>query len=338
MKNVLFLGLGSIGQRHFRNLKKIDKKLNFFCIRQKKNSPQLNDKNKVIIKKFSANKNGIKEITWADIGKHEIDTAFVTNPTSLHVETSLKLARLKINLFIEKPISHDLKDIDKLKNILKKNKLNCEIGFQARYDDLLIKLKKIIKIKKYGDIIKCNINHCHFLPNHHKYENYKISYASNKNLGGGVLLCFSHEIDYAEYLFGKPKKIIPIKISSEKFLNIDVESSAQFSILYKKKIPVIFNLDFIKKNPYRSCEIQFDYAYIKWDLLKNTLVIESKVDKKYRGKIKHRNDLFLKSLRYIKYCFSRNKNAKNTFINSLSNLKTILSIKKSFAKKKIINL
>ena len=127
-----------------------------------------------------------------------------------------------------------------------------------------------------------------------------------------MLLCFSHEIDYAEYLFGKPKKIIPIKISSEKFLNIDVESSAQFSILYKKKIPVIFNLDFIKKNPYRSCEIQFDYAYIKWDLLKNTLVIESKVDKKYRGKIKHRNDLFLKSLRYIKYCFSRNKNAKNS--------------------------
>ena len=26
MKNVLFLGLGSIGQRHYRNLKKIDKK------------------------------------------------------------------------------------------------------------------------------------------------------------------------------------------------------------------------------------------------------------------------------------------------------------------------
>ena len=29
MENVVFLGLGSIGQRHLRNLKKIDRKLNF---------------------------------------------------------------------------------------------------------------------------------------------------------------------------------------------------------------------------------------------------------------------------------------------------------------------
>ena len=39
MKNILFLGLGSIGQRHFRNLKKIDPKLNFFCIREKNSVP-----------------------------------------------------------------------------------------------------------------------------------------------------------------------------------------------------------------------------------------------------------------------------------------------------------
>ena len=35
MKNILFLGLGSIGQRHFRNLKKIDPKLNFFVSERK---------------------------------------------------------------------------------------------------------------------------------------------------------------------------------------------------------------------------------------------------------------------------------------------------------------
>ena len=338
MKNIIFLGLGSIGQRHFRNLKKIDKNINFFCIRKKKNVPELDNKNQVINKKYFTNTKDIKEIGWSDIRKYKIDTAFVTNPTSLHAETSLKLARLNLNLFIEKPLSNDLKNIKKLKNVLIKNKLNCEIGFQTRYDDLLIKLKKIIRSKKYGNIIKCNIDHCHFLPNHHKYENYKISYASKKDLGGGVLLCFSHEIDYAEYLFGKPKKIIPIKMSSEKFLNINVESSAQFSMLYKNNLPVTFNLDFIKNNPCRSCSIQFDYAYIKWDLLKNTLIIESKVNKKYKSKIKDRNDIFLKSLKYVKYRFSKNKDAKNTFEKSLSNLKTILSIKKSFLKKKIINL
>ena len=54
MKNILFLGMGSIGQRHHRNLKKTDKKLNFFCIRSKNNSPQLNDNLKVLKKKIGS--------------------------------------------------------------------------------------------------------------------------------------------------------------------------------------------------------------------------------------------------------------------------------------------
>ena len=36
MKNILFLGLGSIGQRHLRNLKKLKSNLNFYAIRRKK--------------------------------------------------------------------------------------------------------------------------------------------------------------------------------------------------------------------------------------------------------------------------------------------------------------
>ena len=35
--NILILGLGSIGQRHLRNLKLIEPKSNFYTIRKKKN-------------------------------------------------------------------------------------------------------------------------------------------------------------------------------------------------------------------------------------------------------------------------------------------------------------
>ncbi len=56
MQNILIIGLGSIGQRHYRNLKKINKKLNFFSIREKKKSPQLNINNKVIKKTLSHTK------------------------------------------------------------------------------------------------------------------------------------------------------------------------------------------------------------------------------------------------------------------------------------------
>lgn len=338
MKNLLFLGLGSIGQRHFRNLKKIDKRLNFFCIRKKNIAPFLDNQNKVKDKKINLTKIGIKEITFKDIKKCKIDTAFVTNPTSLHVKNAIKLANLNLDLFIEKPLSHNLDGVKDLKKLIKKKKLKCEIGFQTRYDEILLKIKKIIDSRKYGKILKCDIAHCHYLPFHHKYENYKISYASRKNLGGGVLLCFSHEVDYAQYLFGNPKKIIPIKISSEKNLNINVETSAEFSMIYKNNLKVDFNLDFLKKKPVRICNIQFEKGNLKWDLLQNKLTIKTNFLRKFKNKKRKRNELFLKSIKYVKKNFSKNKNGKNTIENGIKNLHTILKIKKSLNLKKIIKL
>ena len=48
--NILIIGLGSIGQRHLRNLKLIEPKSNFYAIknRRKKSAPLLNNFNKVL--------------------------------------------------------------------------------------------------------------------------------------------------------------------------------------------------------------------------------------------------------------------------------------------------
>ena len=48
--NVLIIGLGSIGQRHLRNIKKLYPKTNFFSYRRVFKTPSLNNLNQV--KKF----------------------------------------------------------------------------------------------------------------------------------------------------------------------------------------------------------------------------------------------------------------------------------------------
>jgi predicted dehydrogenase len=95
MKNILIIGLGSIGQRHFRNLKKINKNLKFFAIRRKKKAPQLNNNNKVVKRKFLSQKNQIKEINFNQIANFKFDLALITNPTSLHLQTAIKIAKKK---------------------------------------------------------------------------------------------------------------------------------------------------------------------------------------------------------------------------------------------------
>jgi predicted dehydrogenase len=328
MQNILIIGLGSIGQRHYRNLKKINKNFKFFSIRKKKKSPQLDINNKVIKKKFLCNQNQIKEINFNQINNLKFDLALITNPTSLHLKTAIKIAKKKINLFIEKPISHNGKMVYKLLRLINKNKLICAVGFQTRYDDLLNKLKNIIDSKELGQVQKCYIEHKHYLPYHHLYENYKVSYASRKDLGGGVLLCFCHEFDYANFLFGKPKFSYCSTQNSKK-LRIDVENSAIVVAKYPKNINVIFDLDFWKKKPVRSCKIQFDNGYIEWDLLKNLLKIdkEGKI-KTLKSKFKKRNDLFVEELKNVLEAIKLQKLPKSNIINGISNIEDIEKIRK----------
>jgi len=328
MKNILIIGLGSIGQRHYRNLKKINKNLKFFSIRKKKKSPQLNINNKVVKKKFSCKTNQIKEINFKEINNFKFDLAIITNPTSLHLKTAIKIAKRKINLFIEKPISNNTKMVFKLLRLINKNKLICAVGFQTRYDDLLNKLKNIIDSKELGQVQKCYIENKHYLPYHHLYENYKTSYASRKSLGGGVLLCFSHEFDYANFLFGKPKFSYCSTQNSKK-LKIDVESSVIVVAKYPKNVNVIFDLDFWKKKPSRICRVQFENGLIEWDLLKNYLKIDKggKV-KILKSKFKKRNDLFIEQFKKVIDSIMLQKAPKSNILNGISNIEDIEKIKK----------
>ena len=50
--NILIVGLGSIGQRHLRNLKEIDSKIKIYAYRRTFNTPTLDNQNNVIKKNF----------------------------------------------------------------------------------------------------------------------------------------------------------------------------------------------------------------------------------------------------------------------------------------------
>ena len=98
MKNIncLFIGLGSIGQRHLRNLKKIlNNKIKFYAFRKTRHVPLINQKGQKvkgsIEKKF--NIEIIKKLNFAY--KKNIDLVFITNPSSMHIHTILSLKNLK---------------------------------------------------------------------------------------------------------------------------------------------------------------------------------------------------------------------------------------------------
>ena len=126
--------------------------------------------------------------------------------------------------------------------MLNKPKIKTMMGFQLKFNPLILKLKQLIEINSIGKIYNIFIHHGEHINDFHPYEDYKVSYAAKKSLGGGVILTQIHEIDYLLFLFKKYKiKILdtfPSKISN---LKIDVEDSLNANLkLENKKNQKIF--------------------------------------------------------------------------------------------------
>ena len=331
-KKVLLIGLGSIGQRHYRNYKKINNKTQFFAIRKIRKSPELSKNNLIKNNRLDLKKKKIKEITDSTAQKMKFDIVFICNPSSLHLKYAIKFAKKNTALFIEKPLSHNSDGLKTFKNKINKNKVICAVGYQLRYHKFLHKIKKIIDNKSLGKIKKVEIFNQHYLPYHHKYEDYRIGYAAKKKLGGGVLLCFIHEIDYSNFLFNNPISVRCISKKKSK-LEIDVEDTADLECEHnidENNFLVKIKLDFIRKKEKRTCKILFQHGEIKWDLKMDKLEIikRKKLIKKLNSKIS-RNLLFKKQLIEFNKSINIKKQPLSNVNNGISSLKVVMLAKKS---------
>ena len=120
---ILVIGYGSIGKRHINNLSTIPK-IEILVLTKRKNDDFLK---KMKCKIFNSLDEAINEKPMA---------AFITNTTNLHIQTAIKLANAKINLFIEKPLSHSFKGISELLKIIKKYKLLTYVGCNLRFHQI----------------------------------------------------------------------------------------------------------------------------------------------------------------------------------------------------------
>ena len=138
MKAVI-LGYGSIGKRHCRNLSKL-KNIQCLVVTNRK-TVKLPSKN---FQKF----NSLDECL-----KLNPDVGFITNESSKHVKTAIKLANAGCHIFVEKPLSHNSLEVEKLLKLVNKKNLITLIGCNFRFHPCLIKIKKLISLKKIGRII-----------------------------------------------------------------------------------------------------------------------------------------------------------------------------------------
>ena len=202
------------------------------------------------------------------------DIVFVTNPSSKHMDIALASADAHANIFIEKPLSHNTERVDELRALIKKNNLVVQVGYQTRFHPCYKDVQLAFTEARYGQLISAGFEWGTYLPEHHPYEDYRLGYAADNSLGGGVILGLIHEIDLIHGFFGFPKTISAIggKLSS---LDMAVDDTVSVLMGFEagnRIVPVSLFLSYAQKYETRTFRIQFEDALLVCDLISNSVV------------------------------------------------------------------
>ena len=292
---ILFFGLGSIGLRHAKLLLN-HFNVDIYAFRTKKGQ----EKNHLNIREFH-------DIESAFSIKPDI--AFITNPTFLHVDTAIECAKRGIHLFIEKPLSCNLKKLQKLNSLMRKNNIYSYVAFCLRFHPVIGRLKETLENEK---VLYVRNENASFLPNWRPKQDYKKTYSADPSKGGGVIFDMIHELDYNQYLFGEIKAIEG-EYGKASDLDIKCEDYAELHCELKGKTKVHISLDcFSHKN------IRILYIYCKDKLIQADL-LAGKISIFKEGKCVSEESLKLSDpyLEQVKYFFENFDRKNNAIMNTI---------------------
>jgi glutamate-1-semialdehyde 2,1-aminomutase/spore coat polysaccharide biosynthesis protein SpsF len=250
----LVVGCGSIGRRHARNLKSFGVQQLGFC-----------DTSPEALKQCREELNG--EI-FSDYGqalqKFKPDIALICTPPVYHVEEALAALQAQAHVFIEKPLSHESSGIQVLIAEARRRDRNVQIGYNMRFHPGLKILKELIDSGKIGRVLWLHAEAGQYLPDWRPWQHYRESYSARHELGGGIILDGSHELDYICWLLGRPTEVL-CRAEHLSSLDVDVEDSAWIYLSFPEKRRAELHLDFVQRVYARTCKVVGETGTAVWD-------------------------------------------------------------------------
>lgn len=252
---VLVVGLGSIGRRHIRNLKRIDPAIQVVVWRRACSADGLGDMALSIDKVVTS----FDEVLLA-----RPDAAIVTNPAPLHTETGLILAREGVHLFIEKPLSNTIDGVHALLDLCRERSLVLMTGYNFRFYKPLQIMREALVEGRIGRVMAVRAEAGQFLPEWRPTSHYRQGISGRQELGGGAVLELSHELDYVRWLVGEVKAV-SARIGHLSDLEIDVEDVAEIILQFTNGAIGSVHLNMVQRPATRSCRIIGTGGTLTWD-------------------------------------------------------------------------
>ncbi|AZN65677.1 oxidoreductase [Acinetobacter johnsonii] len=267
MKNIAVVGLGNIATRHRRNLKLLFPEAKLIAMSASGRVPKepVSDSDHIA--------ESIDEIVQSDV-----QFAIIASPAPFHAQHAIPLIKAGIPLLIEKPVSVNQKDAQSLIDAQAKYKAPVAVGYCLRYLPSAQKVRQMLQEGVIGILYNAFIEIGQYLPDWRPTKDYRETVSAKVELGGGVLLELSHELDYAQWMLGSliPRHVI-LRASEE--LGLEVEDNADLLMTTVKGAIVNIHLDFLQRKAHRKCRFIGSEGCIEWDLIQNEVVLITAKDR-----------------------------------------------------------
>ncbi len=249
----LIVGCGSIGQRHARNLRSLgyDDVLGY--------DPDQKLLSDVASKGLLKSARSLEEAYM-----EKPDVVFVTNPTSLHLDTTRQAIAHGCDVFVEKPLSHTIDGLDTLVDLAREKSIVSIVGCNMRFHPGPAKVKKLLDSGTIGRVTCVRIQSGSYLPEWRPDVDYRKSYSAQKALGGGCILDGIHEIDLARWYVGEVEEVFCFAGHLSN-LEVNAEDTAEILLRFNSGAIGEVHLDYTQRAYQRSCQITGDQGTILWD-------------------------------------------------------------------------
>ncbi|MFQ5782851.1 MAG: Gfo/Idh/MocA family protein [Nitrosopumilus sp.] len=248
---IVQIGTGGWGKNHTRILSQLGV-LSAVCDADSQRSKEYGEKYSV---------NHYKSLDEL-LNSEEFDGAFVVTPTSTHTEIAKKLLEAKKHVFVEKPMTYKSEDGEDLARLAEKNKVILTCGYIERFNPAVDVVKKLVKEKKFGDLVMLEFHRENRMPLHIKDV--------------GIIYDTSvHDIDTANWLFDDMPNVVFARAGKIKH---EHEDFASIMLGYKDDKVAIISSNWITPKKVRKFDAVCTDAIISSDFITQEIIVEKSDD------------------------------------------------------------
>ena len=258
MQRVLIVGYGSIGQRHLRIVRE--------------SLPQSDVR--VLRREPGATAEGAdgcfssldEALTFAP------QVAIIASPAPFHVSVALALARQRCHLLIEKPLSDAQEGVTELLAAASECGIILQVAYNLRFSPSLRYFRQSVQSGRIGQILSIRCETGQHLEMWRPGTDYRSGVSACRELGGGVLLELSHELDYLRWIFGDIDWV-GAWMGHKSGLEINVEDTAHLLLGMRNSSVAVgacgpvaaLSLDFLRRDVTRHCVAIGETGSLAWD-------------------------------------------------------------------------